>query len=412
MERSSGLRAACVAVVGLATAAQAQPEYIVEDITAWTPAQLATLPAFHRWMPGLPSGASASFEFAARRDGIVVGAVDSTYGSVASVVAAGSQMLVWPLGLYSWSNLYWDGEDWHFQNGRVEISRALDVASGVVVGTSTIAGNGDTWNGFTTHAVTFTATDPTLHDITPGVDRAEATGINPSGEICGWMQTPAGQRMFRRAADGVMTEIGTLGGWSNRAAGINAGGRIAGVATVSLSYTGFRAVVSESGASLLDLGLPPTGPATDAAAYDLNDGNLVVGASWDKDQSYEHFATAWQRGPDGSWAAFDLNEVLADNPADALLENAVAVDNDGRIIATGRPDGSDAFGSRRYLLTPTDLAACPADLDGSGTLNIDDIDEFIAAFLAGDLAADIDGNGSLNVDDIDGFAASFLAGCG
>ncbi|GJM19868.1 MAG: hypothetical protein DHS20C14_20810 [Phycisphaeraceae bacterium] len=54
---------------------------------------------------------------------------------------------------------------------------------------------------------------------------------------------------------------------------------------------------------------------------------------------------------------------------------------------------------------------CPADLDGNGLLNMDDIDFFVAAFVAGDLAADLDGNGSLNVDDIDTFVGLFTGGC-
>ncbi len=53
-----------------------------------------------------------------------------------------------------------------------------------------------------------------------------------------------------------------------------------------------------------------------------------------------------------------------------------------------------------------------ADCDASGTLNIDDIDCFVAGFLGGDLAsADCDGNGTLNIDDIDCFVTEFLAGC-
>lgn len=56
--------------------------------------------------------------------------------------------------------------------------------------------------------------------------------------------------------------------------------------------------------------------------------------------------------------------------------------------------------------------ACACDLDGSGMLNLDDIDAFASAFLSGDLAADLDGSGDLNLDDIDAFAACFLAGCG
>lgn len=55
--------------------------------------------------------------------------------------------------------------------------------------------------------------------------------------------------------------------------------------------------------------------------------------------------------------------------------------------------------------------ACPADMDGNGTLNLDDIDLFVVAFVGGDLAADLDGSGTLNLDDIDAFVASFLSGC-
>ena len=54
---------------------------------------------------------------------------------------------------------------------------------------------------------------------------------------------------------------------------------------------------------------------------------------------------------------------------------------------------------------------CPADVDGDGEVTFDDIDAFVAAFLAGDLAADIDGNGEVTFDDIDAFVAAFLAAC-
>ncbi len=55
---------------------------------------------------------------------------------------------------------------------------------------------------------------------------------------------------------------------------------------------------------------------------------------------------------------------------------------------------------------------CPADCDGNLTLNLDDLDCFVAGFLASDLGvADCDGSGVLNLDDLDCFVASFLAGC-
>jgi len=54
---------------------------------------------------------------------------------------------------------------------------------------------------------------------------------------------------------------------------------------------------------------------------------------------------------------------------------------------------------------------CICDLDGSGVLNLDDINLFAQAFVANDLAADMDGNSVLNLDDINIFAQCFVAGC-
>lgn len=52
-----------------------------------------------------------------------------------------------------------------------------------------------------------------------------------------------------------------------------------------------------------------------------------------------------------------------------------------------------------------------ADLDGSGTLNLDDLDAFVGGFLSNDSIADLDGNGTLNLDDLDAFIGAFLGGC-
>ncbi|GJM17912.1 MAG: hypothetical protein DHS20C14_01250 [Phycisphaeraceae bacterium] len=63
-------------------------------------------------------------------------------------------------------------------------------------------------------------------------------------------------------------------------------------------------------------------------------------------------------------------------------------------------------------LSIVEAPACFADADGNGTLNVDDIDAYVAAFVGGNLAvADCDGSGGLNVDDIDCYVAAFVAGC-
>lgn len=53
----------------------------------------------------------------------------------------------------------------------------------------------------------------------------------------------------------------------------------------------------------------------------------------------------------------------------------------------------------------------PADLTCDGVLNFDDLDAWIAAYLANDPLADIDGNGILNLDDEEAFIDSYTNGC-
>ncbi|GJM19656.1 MAG: hypothetical protein DHS20C14_18690 [Phycisphaeraceae bacterium] len=64
-----------------------------------------------------------------------------------------------------------------------------------------------------------------------------------------------------------------------------------------------------------------------------------------------------------------------------------------------------------YLALSGDRTGEPfCDCDDNGVLNIDDVDCFVAAFIAGNLlGADCDGSGALNVDDIDCFVSCFLA---
>lgn len=62
-------------------------------------------------------------------------------------------------------------------------------------------------------------------------------------------------------------------------------------------------------------------------------------------------------------------------------------------------------------MTAVYAAACLADFDGSGFVDLDDYTSFIAAFEAGDASADIDGSGFVDLDDFIAFAEAFAAGC-
>jgi hypothetical protein len=57
------------------------------------------------------------------------------------------------------------------------------------------------------------------------------------------------------------------------------------------------------------------------------------------------------------------------------------------------------------------VLACPADFNGSGNLNVQDIFDYLSAWFAGDLGADFNRSGSLNVQDIFDFLSGWFSGC-
>ena len=59
----------------------------------------------------------------------------------------------------------------------------------------------------------------------------------------------------------------------------------------------------------------------------------------------------------------------------------------------------------------TTLSACPADFDCSGTLNVQDIMEFLSAWFADDPRADFDGFGGLTITDVRSFIYAWFRGC-
>lgn len=65
--------------------------------------------------------------------------------------------------------------------------------------------------------------------------------------------------------------------------------------------------------------------------------------------------------------------------------------------------GSFAIGSVRV--------ACPADIDGDGALNINDVEAFVDAYLSGTPCGDQDLDGDTDADDMPLFVARFVGGC-
>ncbi|MEQ8768968.1 MAG: FG-GAP-like repeat-containing protein [Phycisphaerales bacterium] len=83
----------------------------------------------------------------------------------------------------------------------------------------------------------------------------------------------------------------------------------------------------------------------------------------------------------------------------------------GDVTGDGWPDVIASGSARNRVYMVPGVNPCPADLTADATLDQDDIDLFVAAFLAGEPAADLDFSGALNLDDVGAFAGSFIAGC-
>ena len=116
--------------------------------------------------------------------------------------------------------------------------------------------------------------------------------MNDKGQIVGWSQL-AGSSDDRAFIweDGVMTDLGTLGGASAIAWGINNRGQVVGTSTLANGTP--RAFLWEKG-TMIDLGVLSGSGASSAAG--INDHGDVVGLSSTSDVDCAPLPFIWRRG--------------------------------------------------------------------------------------------------------------------
>jgi probable HAF family extracellular repeat protein len=249
--------------------------------------------------------------------------------------------------------------------------------------------------GFAGHAYTYDGTN--LARI-PGFDQdgcggcsleSVGYGINNSGHVVGLSQTANGRTRAFIFRDGVMLEIGRLGGHDSVALGINSSDEVVGhsqvrqtqdthaflyrngrtkdLGTLGGDYSGATAINDRGHiagfSNLAPLGLTvpflykkgsmaplsvPQG-ATRGQALALNEADRVVGDVEMANLERHAFLH------DGA-AAYDLNDMLSDaDRAEWQIESAAGINDLGQIAATGRHRASGAV--RAFLFSPVAAAA-------------------------------------------------------
>ena len=253
-------------------------EYELTNITGWTPAKLATLPHFDRYVPVKPAGASVDFVgVSANGLGLAVGNRDSVDGAF---VEAATQTDIPAWGTFYWSRWVWDGHDYHYYSGNVTQSpaRAVNVL-GQIAGYATLSGSGESSLDYDTHGYLRDAGTGERVDITPMAHRADPRDLNDRGELTGIWSDTSVSHPFRRLVDGTFIDFVYDEPFSHAIspAVINNHGHVAGLVTVWTTPRDYIPFFSESGSATVGLPYPDQDKAYKASIADINDHDVIVG---------------------------------------------------------------------------------------------------------------------------------------
>lgn len=248
-----------------------------------------------------------------------------------------------------------------YRSSRATAINSSGVAAGVGISSTAVDIEGNPID----HAFLFS--NGSVIDLgTLGGSSSAANGINSAGQIVGWSNVPSDTNPPSHATlwdANVPTDLGTLGGTNSFAMAINEAGVIVGESDLpglnSVGRTSTHATMWKDGVAT-DLGTLGSGTLSNAFAINSN-GDIVGISDTQPDnnspQDVQH-AVLWSQGQ-----IIDLNTKLpADLQAQVVLEYAQAIADDGSILAEARNQGTGNCCSRIFLLTPVAPLAvsCPS----------------------------------------------------
>jgi probable HAF family extracellular repeat protein len=248
-----------------------------------------------------------------------------------------------------------------YRNSQATSVNSAGVAAGTAVSLTAVDIEGNP----VSHAFLFS--DGNVTDLgTLGGSSSVANGINSAGQIVGWSNIPSNSNPPSHAtlwSANIPTDLGTLGGSNSIAMAINNAGIVVGESELAglnvANLTIAHATMWKDGAAT-DLGVLESG--TQSNAYAINSSGDIVGTSDtlpnnNSPQDVQH-AVLWSHGQ-----IIDLNSKLPTAlQTQVVLVYAQTIADDGSIVAEARNQGTSNCCSRIFLLAPVlPLAAsCPS----------------------------------------------------
>lgn len=200
--------------------------------------------------------------------------------------------------------------------------------------------------------------------------QTRALAINNSGVIVGWSIDSGGFQRAFRYQNGIMTDLGSLGGNDSQALGVNDNGVVVGLSFLGDPATSQYHAFLHNGA-MVDIHWP--GQLYASLASGINDGGVVVGQTRHNDNAYSH-AFTYSNG-----VYTDLGTL--NNGADPQGSTAVgasygrAINSFGHVVgsSTGIPGNPRQHAFVYVNGQMTDLGTLGGDpLNGSDAYDIND----------------------------------------